>query len=118
MDGTRRNALKVMAGAAGLASLGAWIATAQQDSSQRNPDRTQASGDPVNDPPRPGGTKALLEESQKNIKKNIERLYQLASELKEQVEKTDATTVLSLSMVRKAEEIEKLAHQIKERAKG
>jgi hypothetical protein len=34
------------------------------------------------------------------------------------VEKTDATTVLSLGMVKKAEEIEKLAKQIKDHAKG
>jgi hypothetical protein len=34
------------------------------------------------------------------------------------VEKTDATTVLSLAMVRKTEEIEKLARQIRDRAKG
>jgi hypothetical protein len=34
------------------------------------------------------------------------------------VEKTDSTTVLSLAMLKKAEEIEKLAKQIKDRAKG
>jgi hypothetical protein len=118
MDGTRRKTLKTLAGAAGAVSLSPWLAM-QQGSSQRNPDRTTASGDPVGSTiPRPGGTKAMLEENQKDIKKNIEKLYQLASELKEQVEKTDSTTVLSLPMLRKAEEIEKLAHSIKERAKG
>jgi peptidoglycan hydrolase CwlO-like protein len=63
-------------------------------------------------------TKLRLEDNQKDIRKNIEKLFELASQLKEQVEKTDATTVLSLAMVKKAEEIEKLARQIKERAKG
>ncbi len=62
--------------------------------------------------------KILLEANQKDIKKDVERLYQLASELKAQVEKTDSVKVLSLSMVRKAEEIEKLAKEIKSRAKG
>jgi hypothetical protein len=62
--------------------------------------------------------KVLLEENQKDIKKNVEKLFDLASQLKEQVEKTDATIVLSLAMVKKADEIERLAHQIKERAKG
>lgn len=62
--------------------------------------------------------KVALEENQKDIKKNVEKLFELASQLKEQVEKTDATAVLSLAMVKKAEEIEHLAHQIKERAKG
>lgn len=62
--------------------------------------------------------KIRLEENQKDIKKNIEKLFDLASQLKQQVEKTDATTVLSLAMVKKAEEIERLARQIKELAKG
>jgi hypothetical protein len=64
------------------------------------------------------GNKALLEQRQKDIKKEIEKLFELASQLKAEVEKTDATTVLSLAMVRKAEEIERLAKQIKENAKG
>src|SRR5258706_7982918 len=63
-------------------------------------------------------SKAILEERQKNIKKDVEKLYALASQLKTEVEKTDSTTVLSLAMLKKAEEIEKLAKQIKDRAKG
>jgi len=38
--------------------------------------------------------------------------------LKTEVEKTDSTSVLSIGMVKKAEEIEKLAKQIKDHAKG
>ena len=68
--------------------------------------------------PPPGAKKAVLEQNQKDIKKDIERLYELASELKTEVEKTDATAVLSLAMVKKAEEFEKLAKQIKDHAKG
>jgi adenylosuccinate lyase len=64
------------------------------------------------------GTKAALEDRQKNIKKDVEKLYGLATELKTEVEKTDSTTVLSLAMLKKADEIEKLAKQIKERARG
>ncbi|MGB7284946.1 MAG: hypothetical protein WBE13_21985 [Candidatus Acidiferrum sp.] len=63
-------------------------------------------------------TKIMLEENQKDIRKNIEKLYKLASDLKAEVEKTDSTEVLSLSLLRKADEIEKLAHDIKSRAKG
>ena len=94
--------------------FGAWLAHAQ-DASQRNPAGADPKADPEMESKR---TKALLEQNQKDIKKNIEKLFQLASELKEEVEKTDATTVLSMAMVRKAEDIEKLARQIKERAKG
>jgi len=118
MDRTRRNALKILAGAVGIAALGARPA-AGQDSSQRNPAGKSASGDPNPDPAAdPKRAKALLEQNQKDIKKNIEKLFQLATELKDEVDKTDATTVLSMAMVRKAEDIERLAHQIKERAKG
>ena len=62
--------------------------------------------------------KLILEANQKEIKKNVEKLYDLASELKAEVEKTDSVQVLSLAMVRKTEEIEKLAKEIRSRAKG
>ena len=68
--------------------------------------------------PAAASTKAVLEQHQKDIKKDIEKLYELATQLKTEVEKTDATSVLSLGMVKKAEEIEKLAKQIKDHAKG
>jgi hypothetical protein len=48
----------------------------------------------------------------------VQKLYELVSELKEQIEKTDATSTLSLSVVKKAQQIEKLAKQIKDRAKS
>jgi hypothetical protein len=63
-------------------------------------------------------SKVALQENDKNIKKSVERLFQLASELKAEVDKTDSAQVLSLAMVKKAEEIEKLAKDIKSRAKG
>jgi hypothetical protein len=62
--------------------------------------------------------KLILEANQKEIKKDVEHLYDLASELKAEVEKTDSVQVLSLAMLRKTEEIEKLAKGIRSRAKG
>src|ERR1700736_2181609 len=41
-------------------------------------------------------TKAVLEANEKDIKKSVERLYQLAGELKAEVGKTDSVQVLSL----------------------
>jgi hypothetical protein len=70
------------------------------------------------DTPPPGALKSRLEANDKDIKKKVEKLFQLASELKEQVEKTDSSQVLSLALVRKAEEIEKLAKEIKSRSAG
>ena len=62
--------------------------------------------------------KLILQENQKEIKKSVERLYDLASELKAEVEKTDSVQVLSIAMLRKTDEIEKLAKEIRSRAKA
>jgi len=63
-------------------------------------------------------SKAMLAANQKDIKKDIERLFQLATELKAEVEKTDSVRMLSVAMLKKAEEIEKLAKEIRSRAIG
>ena len=55
----------------------------------------------------------LLRENQKNLRRDTERLLHLAQELKDMAEKTEQTKVLSLPLVRKAEEVEKLAKHIK-----
>lgn len=62
--------------------------------------------------------RAILKGNQKDIKKDVERLAELAQELKKEVEKTDSAEVLSLPLVRKAEEIEKLAKRIRSLARG
>jgi hypothetical protein len=54
-----------------------------------------------------------LRENQKNLRRDADHLLQLAQELKEEADKTEQTNVLSVSLVHKAEEVEKLAKQIK-----
>ena len=54
---------------------------------------------------------------QKRLVDDTEKLFSLASELKQQVGKTDKNT-LSVDVIKKADEIEKLAHSVKERMKG
>ena len=73
---------------------------------------------PPENPLTPSAEKRMLEENQKDIKKKVDKLYELATELKAEVDKTDSSKVLSLNLVRKAEEIEKLARDIKNRSKG
>jgi len=51
------------------------------------------------------------------LKKDTDRLLKLSEELKEYVDKSDEN-VLSLSVIRKAEEIEKLAKSVKDKMKG
>jgi hypothetical protein len=93
-----------------------------QDRTRGGRRRPDGSEDPSSNPnstnSSAAASKALLEERQKNIKKDVEKLYDLAAQLKTEVEKTDSTTVLSLAMLKKADEIEKLAKQIKDHAKG
>jgi hypothetical protein len=55
---------------------------------------------------------------QVRIKADVEQLFEMASDLKQQVEKSDTNSTLSLSLVKKAQQIEKLAKEIKNLAKG
>ena len=108
-----RRRLLIIGGSAVAAFLLSWKTSAGQEvSAPPNPRRENSPEDPSHSPlPTAASTKAVLEQHQKDIKRDIEKLYDLATQLKTEVEKTDATTVLSLGMVKKAEEIEKLAKQ-------
>ncbi|MGC1618706.1 MAG: hypothetical protein WA765_09480 [Candidatus Acidiferrum sp.] len=121
MSDTRRKFLTLLAGAGTLAIAGAGNLGAQsrpQGRPQPPPDPSQQDADDTTPPGAKSPTKIMLEANEKDIKKNIEKLYDLATDLKAEVEKTDSSKVLSLTLVKKAEEIEKLAHDIKTRAKG
>lgn len=61
--------------------------------------------------------KARNDDRQKKLVSDTEKLLSLATELKQDVDKTDKDT-LSIDVVKKAEEIEKLAHSVKEKMKG
>jgi hypothetical protein len=66
----------------------------------------------------PMDAKKILKANQQKIEDDVTKLYALATELRDQVKNTDATTFLSITLVQKAEEVEKLAHQIRSLAKG
>jgi hypothetical protein len=53
---------------------------------------------------------------QKDIRDDTDKLFQLATELKAAVDKTNEN-LLSIDVVRKAEEVEKLAKKVKEKMK-
>jgi len=63
-------------------------------------------------PPFPRPTKAELTANQREIRKDVDRLFSLAQDLKEQAGKTDTVIVLSVAFVEKTREIEKLAKKI------
>jgi flagellar motility protein MotE (MotC chaperone) len=61
--------------------------------------------------------KKANQERQAQLKRDTENLLKLATDLKQYVEKSNENT-LSVDVIRKAEEIERLARSIKERMKG
>jgi hypothetical protein len=80
------------------------------------PDASRGSGRSREDLPKPpiADPRVQLKESQKNLRHDADRLLELAAELKDEAYKTEQTDVLSLSLVHKAEDVEKLAKQIKD----
>jgi peptidoglycan hydrolase CwlO-like protein len=118
MQESRRSLLRTIAGTVAAYSMAVTVARGQDPFPKAPGPLHPGEDEPPPNPNSKSPTKIRLEENQKDIKKDIEKLFDLASQLKQQVEKTDATAVLSLAMVKKAEEIERLARQIKERAKG
>src|SRR5215467_4056165 len=57
------------------------------------------------------------EHRQQDIKKDTDKLLELATELKQYVDKSNEN-ILSMDVVKKAEQIEKLAHSVREKMKG
>jgi hypothetical protein len=112
MESTRRCFLKMTGPLAVLFGAGAPLLAAQYGQQTPTLPTLPESGIATLDP------KAAMKEDQKDMRKDVEHLFALAQELKEQVEKTNPSAVLSLALVRKAAEIEKLAHQIQKLAKN
>ena len=89
---------------------------------QPPPDHNTPNG---NFPPGLDGPKAVPPDqrtidraNEKQLKEDAAKLFQMASNLKDQLSYTNTTATLSLGVVKQAQAIEKLAKQIKELAKG
>lgn len=61
--------------------------------------------------------KARNEERQKQLKADTEKLLELATELKQYVDKTNES-MLSIEVIKKTESIEKLAKSVREKMRG
>jgi len=61
--------------------------------------------------------KRANQQRQADLKRDTERLLKLSTELKEYVDKTNEN-MLSLDVIKKADEIEKLAHSVKTKMRG
>jgi len=89
-------------------------------SPQRFPGQGHQSSDldPTTDPHRLEQQEAARStERQKRLVADTDKLLALATDLKQQVDKTNKN-ILSVDVIKKADEIEKLAHSVKERMKG
>jgi hypothetical protein len=62
--------------------------------------------------------KAIARANQMELRTDVSKLYDMVAELKDQLDKTDPTSTLSLSIVKRAHQIEKLAKQIKNLVEG
>lgn len=122
MRETRRVFLMTVAGVASvLATEKAWPSTQNPPTPPPPP---QPAGVPnpaeihTNPQAAAAAKRARLQQNEKEFRAGVNRLYQLTSELLEEVQKTTTTDVLSMRMVKKTEEIEKLAKVLKAKAKG
>jgi len=122
MAESRRRLLSTLAGAAGLLALQPLLFGKQGQSRPLPKAVPYPNGHDPNstglEEPSSLDPKSIQQENQKKIRADVARLFEMASELKQEVDKTDATVTLPLSIVKKAQQIEKLAKEIKGLAKG
>jgi len=118
VQGERRSFLRLFV--PGAIFAGAALLDAQAAKPDRQPSRQfpqdvppQSALPPVPKPP----SKVQLKKNQREIKRDVDRLFSLAQDLKEEAGKTDTVMVLSVAFVQKTEEIEKLAKKIRDLAR-
>jgi hypothetical protein len=62
--------------------------------------------------------RARLQQNEREFREGVDRLYQLTSELRDELQKTPTTDVFSVHIVKQTEAIEKLAKLLKSKAKS
>jgi hypothetical protein len=63
-------------------------------------------------------TRAMLKANREAITKDVSRMSELVDSLQKQLKETDTTEILSLDLIRKSEEIAKLAKQVRDLVRG
>lgn len=131
--------LRVTAISAALLLFGAGVRQAGVMAAQHNPAGTSGSGTgaglptglppldaPAGDAEPDGGARARMEHERlkslnddrhKRLAADVDRMVELTNELKADVDKTNKDE-LSIEVIKKAQEIEKLAHDVQSRMKG
>jgi hypothetical protein len=123
MRETRRGFLASLAVAGGwLAAGNGWLAAQEPEPHKGMPtpplpaERQNPANRPAVD--QQAAKRAVLLQNEKDFRAGVERLYELTGELRDEVQKTPTTDVLSVGMYKRMEAIEKLAKQLKGKAKG
>jgi phytoene dehydrogenase-like protein len=118
---TRRTFILGVAAAAALAADGALL-YAQKPIIPPPPPEPAEKGNPADvhsDPAAAAAARrARLRQNETEFREGVERLYQLTSSLRDELQKTATTDVFSLHIVKQTEEIEKLAKLLKSKAKS
>jgi hypothetical protein len=125
MAQSRRRILTILVGAAGVLAAKPLLLSGLQQHTMPQP-LPSPNAPNQNYPPGLSGpdnkpraeNKGVDPRTQQEIRADVQKLYELVSELKDQTEKSDLNSMLPVSMVKKAQQIEKLAKQIKELSKG
>jgi hypothetical protein len=124
MGETRRRFLMVLAAAAScsVATHGTVFAQVRNTKPFPTPPASAETQNPAEKdgttPDPQSARRAALKQNEKEFRAGVNRLYQLASELKQEVDRTGTTEVFSVRMYKRMEEIEKVAKLLKGRAKG
>ena len=121
MRKTRRNFLLVVGGAATFLASIAVPGRAQRRRKFPEPPDASGTQNPAEvaklDATGAATKKATLLQNEREFRSGVERLYQLSSELREELQKTSTSDILSVHLYKKTEEIEKLAKQLKVKVK-
>jgi hypothetical protein len=127
MPQSRRQLLTTLAGAAGVLAGAPLLASTLSTPAQMHPQPIPSPNAPNQSfPPGldgpdsrpPQDHKQVDPNKQQEIRTDIQKLYDLAADLKQQAGKADMNVTFPVTMVKKAQEIEKLAKKIKDLSKG
>ena len=81
-----------------------------------DPDEQDKNAPPGIDPQT--AKRVMAAKNEKEFREGVEKLYQMAAELRDELTQAPKMNVLSVRMYKKTDEIEKLAKQLKSKAKG
>jgi len=127
---SRRNALAILGATVAFLAPNRWTSafTAQQPNPRPLPQPKPSANAPLNQNVPMGMDGPQLNPAQRQgdinrqlqaaIRTEVDKLCQMANELKEDMLRVNPGETLSVSFVKKAQAIEKLAKQIKDQAKG